>query len=69
MPSTVIKRFDYAPERQELMILFTTGRLYLYSDVPEEEIARLRSAFSKGVYFNRHIRDRYKYREISQTGA
>ena len=66
MPSTVIKRFDYMPERQELVILFTTGRRYLYSDVPKEEVERFRSAFSKGVHFNRHIRDRYRYCEISE---
>jgi hypothetical protein len=31
MPSTVIKRFDYQPDSQELVILFTTGRRYVYS--------------------------------------
>ena len=36
MPSTVIRRFDYRPESQELEVLFVTGRRYLYSDVPPE---------------------------------
>lgn len=66
MPSTVIKQFDYVPERQELVILFTTGRRYLYADVPEEAVRQLRSAYSKGGHFNRHIRDRYSYREIPE---
>ena len=69
MPSTVIKRFDYLPERRELVILFTTGRRYLYSEVPEAAVQRFRSAYSKGVHFNRHIRDRYKCREITQPAA
>ena len=69
MPSTVIKRFDYVPDRQELVILFTTGRRYLYSNVPEEAVRQFGSAYSKGVHFNRHIRDRYRYREISEICA
>ena len=64
MPSTVIRRFDYAPDRCELTIEFTTGRRYVYADVPEEEVNRMRGAFAKGRYFNARIRDRYKAREI-----
>ena len=64
MPSTVIRRFDYRPAARELTIEFVTGRRYAYSDVPPDEVERMRSAFAKGVYFNRHIRDRYAYREL-----
>ena len=65
MPSTVIKRFHYSPERAELLIEFTTGRHYVYADVPETAAQRLRSAFAKGVHFNRYIRDHYSCREIA----
>lgn len=65
MPSTVIKGFDYRPERRELEVTFVTGRRYVYRDVPEEEVLALRAAFSKGRHFNARIRDRYSYREIS----
>jgi hypothetical protein len=64
MPSTVIKRFDYRPNSGELEILFVTGRRYVYSGVPAEEVDALKAAFSKGTYFNRHIRDHYAYREM-----
>lgn len=76
MPSTVIRRFDYSPEREELVVEFVSpvssnaaggverGRRYLYSRVPAEAVDRLRGAFAKGVHFNRHIRDRYPYREL-----
>jgi len=63
MPSTVIRRFDYRPESRELEILFTTGRRYLYSDVPPEAVADFRAAYSKGVHFNRYIRDRFAFHE------
>jgi hypothetical protein len=64
MPSTVIRWFDYRPEAGELEVLFTTGRRYLYCDVPPEEAQSFRAAFSKGRYFNAHIRDRYRFREL-----
>ena len=64
MPSTVIRRFDYSPELEELTVQFVTGRRYVYSGVPSEEAERMRGAFAKGSYFNRHIRDRYPYREL-----
>ncbi|WP_395622944.1 KTSC domain-containing protein [Sphingomonas daechungensis] len=38
---------------------------YLYSDVPDEDVQAFRAAFSKGVHFNRHIRDRFRCRELT----
>jgi hypothetical protein len=64
MPSAVIRRFMYVPESHELMVEFVTGRRYVYSNVPEEDVQSFRSAFSKGAHFNRYIRDRFPCREI-----
>jgi hypothetical protein len=65
MPSSVIRRFDYRPDSRELEVLFVTGRRYVYADVPPEEAKAFRGAFAKGVYFNRHIRDRFAHRELA----
>jgi hypothetical protein len=64
MPSTVIRAFEYRPETRELEVLFTTGRRYLYSQVPPEAAEALRGAFSKGRHFNTRIRGRYPFVEI-----
>lgn len=64
MPSTVIRRFVYDQSEHALWVEFTTGRRYVYSDVPEEVASAFRSAFSKGIYFNTRIRDQFPYREI-----
>jgi hypothetical protein len=69
MPSTVIRRFVYCPDNLELWVEFTTGRRYVYSDVPEEVANTFRSAFAKGVYFNTRIRDRYPHREVEHEQA
>jgi hypothetical protein len=67
MPSTVISRFVYDQNEQELWVEFTTGRRYVYSEVPEEVANTFRSAFAKGVYFNSRIRDRFPHREVTQS--
>lgn len=62
MPSTVIESFDYDASKRELLVVFHSGRRYVYEDVPENTHAGLRRSFSKGEYFNEHIRDRYVFR-------
>jgi hypothetical protein len=61
----VFRRFAYCPDRSHLGVAFTTGRRYVYSEVPREVADTFRSAFAKGIYFNTRIRDRYPYREVS----
>lgn len=65
MPSSVIRRFVYDQTEHQLWVEFTTGRRYVYEDVPEEVATTFRTAFSKGVYFNTRIRDRFRFREVT----
>jgi hypothetical protein len=46
-----------------------SGRRYVYEEVPESVAQTLGSAFSKGVYFNTRIRDRYRHREVTGENA
>ena len=68
MPSSVIRRFMYVPDSRELTVEFVSGRRYVYSEVPAEDVEAFRSAFSKGTHFNRHIRDHFPCRELAPTG-
>lgn len=68
MPSHVIRRFFYDQAAGDLWVEFTTGRKYVYSNVPAEVAQAFRAAFSKGVYFNTRIRDSFPYREIVHDG-
>lgn len=61
MPSTVIRDFAYKPAERTLQVLFVSGRCYDYHNVPVEIADAMRRAFSKGEYFNQHIRDRYRF--------
>lgn len=69
MPSSVIRRFVYDYTERALWVEFTTGRRYVYSNVPTEVADAFRSAFSKGIYFNTRIRDRFPHREVTHEDA
>jgi hypothetical protein len=64
MPSTVIRSIAYRPETLELDVLFTTGRRYLFHDVPPEAAEAFREARIKGRHFNSRIRGRYLFSEV-----
>ncbi len=64
MPSSVIRSFDYRPAEQELDILFVTGRRYVYHGVPGEMAEAMRGVRSKGEYFNRHVRDHFRFTRL-----
>ena len=61
MPSSVIRHYHYDPAARALELLFVSGRRYRYHGVPRETYAAMRRAFSKGEFFNEHIRDRYPF--------
>ena len=62
--SSAIARIGYDAENGALVVEFTTGRTYIYSDVPEEAYAGLLTAESKGSYFNREVAPHHAGREI-----
>lgn len=64
MPSTVISSVDYRPEARELEILFTTGRRYVFHEVPAQAAEDFRAARIKGRHFNARIRGRYRFSEV-----
>ncbi|WP_298727301.1 KTSC domain-containing protein [uncultured Ferrovibrio sp.] len=47
-----------------LRLVFRTGKIYDYFQVPLQVFAELMDAASKGRYFNFHIRNRYRFRRI-----
>ena len=61
MPSTVIRSYHYDRRRRELDIVFQSRRRYTYRDVPEDTYEAMKAAFSKGEFFNRHIRDHFPF--------
>jgi hypothetical protein len=67
VPSSVIRHYDYDEEARSLEITFVTGRVYVYSDVPADVAANFAAARSRGEFFNKHIRDAFRYVEVTPT--
>ena len=61
MPSTVIRSFDYDAATGDLAVVFRSGRRYTYKDVFSATFAALQAAFSKGEFFNTHIREQFRF--------
>jgi lysyl-tRNA synthetase class 2 len=68
MPSRVIRSFGYDADSRRLFIVFQTGRRYTYEDVPVETYEAMKGSFSKGEFFNAHIRNNFSFvRESVRT--
>jgi hypothetical protein len=61
MPSNVIHSFSYDASRQELLVVFQSGRRYVYRAVPDQTYAAMKAAFAKGEFFNEAIRGRFPF--------
>jgi lysyl-tRNA synthetase class 2 len=67
MPSAVIEHIAYHEERFELIVTFTTGKIYAYGLVPKQVYEEFCRSRAKGNFFNSHIRDRYPASRIAQS--
>ena len=67
MWSSVIRGAWYLPNRRQLDLLFTSGRRYIYSGVPETIADGFARAESKGRFYNAEIRNRFPCREVGQA--
>jgi len=66
MPSTAIKSIIYDPAARRMLVIFVTGRRYIYENVPPDVHAAFQLAPSKGGFFNAEIRDRYAFHEVKR---
>jgi hypothetical protein len=64
MPSTVIKSMSYNPATKRLRIVYVSGLVYEYKNVPQTVYAEMQTAFSKGTYLNQHIKGHYNFEKI-----
>ncbi len=64
--STAIKSIGYNEDKKLLEVeILETGRIYKYFDVPLEEYLDFLDANSLGEYYNRVIKEKYEYRELT----
>ena len=64
MPSTAIQRVSYDDQTNTLFVTFIDGDTYAYFDVPARAYESFRRARSKGGFFARQVRGRYRYEKL-----
>ena len=65
MPSAVIAEYQNDPANEILTIRYHSGKVYQYLQVPEKVFAAMRSTMVKGIWFNRHIKGKYPFKEVT----
>jgi hypothetical protein len=66
MPSTAIKSFHYNAAQSTLRVIFISGMIYDYKDVPEKVYQAMKAAQSKGAYLNQYIKNNYEFIKVNQ---
>ena len=62
--SSLLSSMAYSIEAT-LDLEFRSGAIYRYFAVPRAVVQALIAADSKGAYFNRHIRNRFRYQRLA----
>ena len=62
--SRVFTSAAYRADARQMDLRFRDGDIYRYFDVPVQVYEAFRAAESKGRYFARHIRNRFRYEQV-----
>jgi len=62
MPSSVIAQVEY--HDATLKIVYISGAVYEYQQVPESVFMAMKAATSKGSFLNRCIKGKYSYKKL-----
>lgn len=62
--SEMLVAAGYDPKSRILQVIFRTGGMYRYKNVPPDKFDQLMSADSIGKYMHKHIIGRYEYERV-----
>jgi len=66
MPSTVVASVKYEPRSRTLRVIYISGLVYDYQDVPEEVYLEMKSSSSKGSFLNQRIKGKYQFEKVNK---
>lgn len=64
MPSTVVATMRYDAASRVLRIVYVSGNVYDYKDVPAEVYEAMKTSGSKGIFLNKEIKGKYKFEKV-----
>ncbi|MFC3159648.1 KTSC domain-containing protein [Chryseobacterium arachidis] len=65
MPSSVVNTYTYFPQTETLRIIYQSGAVYDYLNVPEKIFEKFKSVQSKGRFLNYVIKTKFSYKKIN----
>lgn len=66
MPSSVVAAIKYDVYSSTLRVIYVSGMVYDYKNVPIEVFEAMKAAFSKGTFLNQHIKGNYEFEKIEE---
>ncbi len=67
MPSSVIRRYEYSDRERTLRVVFVSGAVYDYFDVPPQVAEAFAAVRSKGEFFGKVIRPHFRFEKIREA--
>ena len=64
MPSSVVAAIRYDANKNTLRVIYVSGSVYDYKEVPEKVYKEMKEAFSKGEFLNKYIKPNYEFEKI-----
>jgi len=61
MPSSVVAAIRYDATISTLRVIYVSGSVYDYKQVPEKVYKEMRTASSKGEFLNKRIKPNYEF--------
>ncbi|MGZ8511702.1 MAG: KTSC domain-containing protein [Chitinophagaceae bacterium] len=65
MPSTVVSSIHFNATNSILRVIFVSGLIYDYKNVPEKVYKAMKTSSSKGTYLNQHIKGKYDFEKVN----
>ncbi len=64
MPSSVVNYITYNDDERVLQVVFQSGMIYHYYEVPPEVVMDFKKSGSKGIFLNKVIKGNYTFKKI-----
>ena len=64
MPSSVVAAIKYDAVSSTLRVIYVSGSVYDYKNVPEEIYTAMKTSSSKGTFLNDRIKGKYPFEKI-----
>lgn len=64
MPSSVVASFHYDVLTLKLRVVFVSGTVYDYKEVPRYIYEEMKASKSKGIFLNNMIKGKYQFEKV-----